>query len=153
MLFRSMHTAGGRLFVDVTRLLSSPVSRKALIDTLGQSDPLIKEALRSIVKRKSFIKPSPDVHKIPPHLTGNKTMSWDYLEKFENNPTLVTDLIRSNQTSLEELKQNIQKKSGSGLFDFILEDIPQLQRVLKEGLEVILVAMYASSWIDRKSVV
>ncbi|HXB91340.1 MAG TPA: phosphoenolpyruvate synthase [Puia sp.] len=146
----SMHTAGGRLFVDVTRLLSSPVSRKALIDTLGQSDPLIKEALQTIVRRKGFIKPSPDIQNAPRHLTGNKTMSWDYLEKFENNPTLVTDLIRSNQTSLEELKQNIQTKSGSGLFDFILEDIPQLQKVLKEGLDVILVAMYASSWINKK---
>src|SRR6266487_2684944 len=46
-----MRKAGGRLFVDVTPMLASPVSRKKIIDVLGQSDPLIKDALMTIVKR------------------------------------------------------------------------------------------------------
>ncbi|HZH59095.1 MAG TPA: PEP/pyruvate-binding domain-containing protein, partial [Metabacillus sp.] len=40
-----MRIAGGRLFVDVTHNLVSPVSRKMVIDALGKSDPLIKDAL------------------------------------------------------------------------------------------------------------
>ena len=47
-----MRKAGGRLFVDVTHQLASPVSRKMLLDALGQSDPLIKDALMTIIERE-----------------------------------------------------------------------------------------------------
>jgi phosphoenolpyruvate synthase/pyruvate phosphate dikinase len=144
-----MRKAGGRLFVDITHHLASPAGRKAIIDTLGQSDPLIKDALLSIVRRKEFIKSSPDNKEIPRHLRGNSKLSWGYLSQFENNPAIVPDLIRRSETSIEELRQNIQTKSGPDLFDFILEDIPRLQKTLKDSLDVILVAMYASSWLNR----
>lgn len=54
-----MCKAGGRLFVDVTHMLASPAGRKNVIDALGQSDPLIKDALMTIVER-NFIKLLPD---------------------------------------------------------------------------------------------
>ena len=146
----SMRTAGGRLFVDFTRLLSSPATRKAVMNTFGPSEPLLKDALMTIIKRKGFLKFSPDNEKVPSALNVNKAKSWSYLATFENNPAIVTDLIARNRTSVEALKQNIRSKSGSDLFDFILQDIPQLKKNLSEGLDVILVAMYASSWITRK---
>ena len=147
-----MRKAGGRLFVDITNRLASPVSRKKVIDVLGQSDPLIKDALKKIVKRKDFIKSSPDGKKVPGHSDRNKRMTWSYLSRFENNPTIVPDLIKSSQTSIEDLKQNIKEKSGANLFDLILEDIQQLQKILfnPQSSDVIMVAMYASSWINRK---
>ncbi len=147
-----MCKAGGRLFVDITHNLASPVSRKTIIDALGQSDPLIKDALMTIVEREDFIKSSPDGKKVPSHSNGNKGMPWSYLAQFENNPTIIPDLIKSSQTSIEELKQTIQTKSGADLFDFILEDIPQLKKILfnSQSLDVIMVAIYASSWINRK---
>src|SRR5216683_6109258 len=147
-----MCKAGGRLFVDITHNLASPVSRKTIIDALGQSDPLIKDALMTIVEREDFIKSSPDGKKVPSHRNGNKGMPWSYLAHFENNPTLIPDLMKSSQTSIEELKQTIQTKSGADLFDFILEDIPQLKKILfnPQSLDVTMVAIYASSWINRK---
>ncbi len=54
-----MRKAGGRLFVDVTQNLASPVSRKMVIDSLGKSDPLIKDALMTIIERGDFIKTLP----------------------------------------------------------------------------------------------
>ena len=54
----------------------------------------------------------------------------DFRTQIENDPAIVSDLIKSSQTSIEELKQNIQTKSGSDLFDFILEDIQQLKKIL-----------------------
>src|SRR5215218_6477731 len=42
---RPMYEAGGRLFVDVTRDLASPASRAGLLEVLGKSDPLIRDAL------------------------------------------------------------------------------------------------------------
>src|SRR5262249_47710550 len=57
---RPMAEAGGRLFVDVTRILASSATRAGLVDGLGKSDPLIGDALRSIVDRGDFIRMLPD---------------------------------------------------------------------------------------------
>jgi rifampicin phosphotransferase len=147
-----MRKAGGRLFVDIALHLASPESREKIINVLGQSDPLIKDALMTLVKREEFIISPPGDNKLPGDNYGNKIMSWSFPAQFENNPAIVTDLIRSSQISIEELKQNIQTKSGADLFDFILEDIPQLKKTLfnPQSLDLIMVAMHASSWINEK---
>lgn len=145
-----MRTAGGRLFVDVTHMLASPESRKTVIDTLGKSDPLIKDALMTIVEREDFIKSSPDDKKVPGLGKSNKGI-LPYTQ-IENDPAIASDLIKSSQTSIEALKQNIQTKSGSDLFDFILEDLQELKKILfdPQSLGVIMAAMDASSWINEK---
>ncbi|MCX7921457.1 MAG: phosphoenolpyruvate synthase [Clostridia bacterium] len=145
--------AGGRLFVDVTHMLASPDSREILLDTMGQHDPLIKDALMAIIERGDFIKSLPDDKKELSSGKSNKGMSSaDFQAQIENDPTIVSDLIKSSQTSIEELKQNIQTKSGSDLFDFILEDIQQLKKILfdPQSLGVIMAAMDALSWINEK---
>ena len=57
---RPMAEAGGRLFVDVTQRLASPASRAGLLEALGRSDPLIGDALQTILERDGFIRPLPD---------------------------------------------------------------------------------------------
>ncbi|WP_394138919.1 phosphoenolpyruvate synthase [Cytobacillus oceanisediminis] len=148
-----MRKAGGRLFVDITHMLASPVSRKTIIDTLGKSDPLIKDALMTIVEREGFIKSSPGGKKVTSTSKSNKGKSSEgFQAQIENDPTIVSDLIKSSQTSIEELKHNIQTKSGPDLFDFITEDIQQLKKILfdPQSLGVIMAAMDASTWINEK---
>jgi pyruvate,water dikinase len=148
-----MRKAGGRLFVDITHDLTSPVSREFLLDTLGQSDPLIKDALMTIIERGDFIKSLPNDKKEQIPVKSNKGMSpVGFQAQIENDPTIVSDLIKRSQTSIEELKHNIQTKSGLDLFDFILEDIQQLKKILfdPQSLGVIMAAMDASSWINEK---
>ncbi|WP_340003318.1 phosphoenolpyruvate synthase [Paenibacillus sp. FSL K6-0276] len=148
-----MRTAGGRLFVDVTTHLASPVSREMIINTLGKSDPLIKDALMTIVAREDFIKSSPDVKKVPsPNKSNEGISSADSQAQIDSDPTIVTDLIKKSQASIEELQRHIQTKSGSDLFDFILEDLQQLKKFLfdPQSLGVIMAAMDASSWINEK---
>lgn len=147
-----MRKAGGRLFVDITHSLASPVSREILVDTLGQSDPLIKDALMTIIER-DFIKLLPTDDKELSPSSSNKSMSSaGFQTQFKNDPTIVSDLINSSETSINELKQTIQTKSGSDLFDFILEDLQQLKKILfdPQSLGVIMTAMDASSWINEK---
>lgn len=50
-----MHEAGGRLFVDVTRRLASPASRAGLLDALGKADPLVRDALETVLEREDFV--------------------------------------------------------------------------------------------------
>src|SRR5580658_2040020 len=57
---RTMAEAGGRLFVDVTQMLASAASRAALLTALGRSDPLIGDALRTVLERGDFVPVLPD---------------------------------------------------------------------------------------------
>ncbi len=125
-----MRIAGGRLFVDVAPMLASPAGRETLINVLGKSDPLIKDALTTIIERGDFIKLLPDDEKEPVRGKSPKAPSPpNYQALNDYDPAIVSDLIKSSQTSLEALKQNIQTKSGTDLFDFILEDIQQSKKI------------------------
>ncbi|MEK4997411.1 phosphoenolpyruvate synthase [Paenibacillus sp. FSL H7-0918] len=148
-----MRTAGGRLFVDVTPSLASSGSREMIIEALGKSDPLIKDALITIVEREDFMKFSADNEKASTPSKSNASLPpSDSQVQLENDPTIVSDLIKSNQASIEELQQNIQTKSGAELFDFILEDMQQLKKILfnPQSMRVIMAAMDASAWINEK---
>ncbi len=148
-----MRTAGGRLFVDVTPILASPAGRETIIKSLGQSDPLIKDSLMTIVERRDFIKSLPDDKEEQSSGKSNRVISTEgYRTQVGNDPTIVSDLIQRSQTSIEELRRNIQAKSGPELFDFILEDIRQLQKILfdPQSHVVIMAAMDAASWINEK---
>jgi pyruvate,water dikinase len=148
-----MRKAGGRLFVDVTHMVASPESRKMLVDAMGQHDPLMKDALINIIERGDFIKSLPNDKQEQSSGKSNKSVpSADSRAQIENDPTIVSDLIKRSQTSIEELKQNIQTKSGSDLFDFILEDIQILKKILfdPQSSAVFMAAIDASSWINEK---
>ncbi|GAB1529398.1 MULTISPECIES: phosphoenolpyruvate synthase [Brevibacillus] len=147
-----MSKAGGRLFVDVTKMLASPDSRQTILDTLGQSDPLIKDALMTVIERGDFIQSSPnDTNEQNPSKSNNGMSALGFQEQFENDPTIVSDLIKRSQKSIEEVKHNIQTKSGSDLFDFIREDIQQLKKIIfdPQNIGVITAAMNASKWINE----
>ncbi|CAB1252991.1 putative PEP-dependent enzyme [Clostridiaceae bacterium BL-3] len=148
-----MHKAGGRLFVDVTQMLASSDSRKILLDTMGQHDPLMKDALMTVIERGDFIKFVPDDKKEQSSDKGNKIVSSaGFRVQIKSDPLVVSNLIKSSETSIEELKQNMRRSSGSDLFDFILEDIQELRRVLfdTQSSRVFMAAMDASLWINEK---
>ncbi|MFK4289216.1 phosphoenolpyruvate synthase/pyruvate phosphate dikinase [Bacillus sp. RC240] len=145
-----MRKAGGRLFVDATQRLASPASRDFLINTLGKSDPLIRDALTTVVERDDFIKLLPDDEK--EKSVGKSGPPASSQPQIENDPAIVTNLIKTSQASLEELKRNMQTKSGVDVFDFILKDIQQLRTVLfnPQSIAVIMAGMDASTWINEK---
>jgi len=144
--------AGGRLFVDVTQMLASPGTREALLNTMGQHDPLMKDALTSIMQR-DFIKSLPKDSEKQDHRKSNKgAFPADSETQIESDPKIVYDLIKKSQISIEKLKQNIQTKSGLELIDFILEDINELKRILfdPQSSAVFMAAINASHWINEK---
>ena len=142
--------AGGRLFVDVTPMLASLDSRKMLIEAMGQHDPLIKDALITIIQRGDFIKSLPN--DIDTGKSNKGTSPVDFQTQTEIDPRIVSDLIKLSEASIEELKQIIQTKSGSDLVDFILDDIQQLKKILfdPQSTKVYMAAINASTWINEK---
>ncbi|GAB3281353.1 phosphoenolpyruvate synthase [Larkinella harenae] len=150
---RPMVQAGGRPFVDVTAELASPEQRELLINILGKSDPLIKDALTTLLERGDFWKSPPGEHPEsasgPPH---RRVPLAAYQTLIENDPALVADLISRSETSLAELKQTIQPKTGTDLIDFIRDDCQQIKASIADpkSFEVIMTAMNASYWINEK---
>jgi rifampicin phosphotransferase len=138
-----MRVAGGRLFVDCTPRLASLANRQAFIDSLGKSEPLIKDALTTIVEREGFIKTVDDEVKPAP--------SQSSVNPIDSDPSIVAELIKKSETSIEELKQTIQTKSGSALFDFITEDMQELKKILfdPQSSRVIMAGMDALYWINE----
>ncbi|KWX86245.1 phosphoenolpyruvate synthase, partial [Paenibacillus riograndensis] len=142
-----MRKAGGRLFLDVAPMLASPAGRETILNTLGRSDLLIKDALMTLIERGDFVKSVPDDQPAPDTVRSNP----DPLAQFHNDPAIVSDLIKHSQALIGQLKQNIQTKSGPALFDFIREDLQQLMKFLTDpqSLSAIMAVMNASRWINE----
>jgi len=138
-----MYEAGGRLFVDVTRGLATPVSRAGLLEVLGRSDPLIRDALEIILERGDFIRSLPD--ESPGGLTPGGAPA-----PIETDPAIVAELIGRNQASVATLQRGIRTNSGSALLDFILADIQELRRILfdPQSHQVIMAGMEATWWLN-----
>jgi pyruvate,water dikinase len=142
---RPMAEAGGRLFVDVAPALGSATSRAGLLEALGRSDPLIGDALQTILERGDFIPTLPDEGPGVPPGGGAPT-------PVESDPAIVAALIERSEASIATLKRHIRAKSGSALLDFILTDIQELKRILfdPQSLQVIMAAIEATWWLNEQ---
>ncbi|XXY18234.1 rifamycin-inactivating phosphotransferase [Sorangium sp. So ce216] len=148
-----MVAAGGRLFVDATKQLASPASRDALLDLLGRSAPNIKDALLTIIERGDFIEPLPgDPTASRPGQDKQGVALAGFDAQVEDDPAIVADLIERSQAALEELKRDIRTRTGTALFDFILEDIQRSKKSLFDprSMGVIMAAMNAHWWLNEK---
>jgi rifampicin phosphotransferase len=153
---RPMSEAAGRLFVDVTQTLGSPASRAGLLQVLGRSDPLIGDALQTILDRGDFIPALPDEDPgEPPAYSAPATI--------ETDPAIVTGLVERSQASIAALKYEIRTKSGPALLEFILADVQELRRILfdPQSLQAIMAGMQATwslskqleAWLGEKNAV
>jgi rifampicin phosphotransferase len=141
-----MHEAGGRLFVDVTERLASPTTRVGLLEVMGRGDPLIGDALQTILERGDFIPSLADDDPGGPPVPGVAPAQID------TDPAIVNELIERNLASIAALKRDIQTKSGPALFDFLLEAFEEHKRVLGDPLshQAIIAGMQATWWLGEQ---
>ncbi|MER7396519.1 rifamycin-inactivating phosphotransferase [Streptomyces sp. NPDC000151] len=150
-----MHEAGGRLFVDVTRRLASPASRTALLDIMGKGDPLVRDALETVLARDDFVPSLPDAAPGgPPPGPGGRggAPTGGASAPVETDPALVTELIERSRASLAALERDIRTKTGPALFDFLLEAFEEHKRILSDPLsmQAIMAGMEATWWLNDK---
>ncbi len=138
-----MAEAGGRLFVDVTQRLASPTSRAGLLELMARSDPLMTDALRTVLARGDFIR-SLAAEDPPRPLPGGATAP------LETDPAIVTELIGRNEASVAAVRRDIATLSGAALLDFIRADIQELRRILfdPQSHQVFMSAMDATWWLN-----
>ncbi len=141
---RPMHEAAGRLFVDVTRELASPTKRAGLVAALGRSDPLIGDALQTIIDRSDFIPSLPDEDPRVPAAGGAPA-------PIDTDPAIVEQLIARTAESVAAMRRDIREQSGSELFDFILADIQEMKRLLfsdPQSMQAVMAGMDALWWLN-----
>ncbi|MFH8410334.1 rifamycin-inactivating phosphotransferase [Streptomyces sp. NPDC018019] len=140
-----MHEAGGRLFVDVTRRLASPASRAGLLDLVGRGDPLVRDALETVLDRGGFVPSLPDAGPGGPPAGAAPT-------PVGTDPAIVTELVERSRASVAALERGIRSQSGPALFDFLLEAFEEHKRVLSDplSLQVIMAGMEATWWLNDK---
>ncbi|MBN8822656.1 MULTISPECIES: phosphoenolpyruvate synthase [unclassified Spirosoma] len=148
---RPMPTAGGRIFVDVADDLASPVKRHMLVNVLGKSDPLIRDAFMTLLERGDFIKSVPEQPEAVPAQSPPGPPPVDYQTLADYDPAIVSELIGRSETAIAELKQAIQSKSGTDLIDFIQETTQQSKRGAadSQSFGVIMTGMNAASWLNE----
>ena len=148
---RPMLEAAGRLFVDVTRELSSPTRRAALVKVMGQGDPLTGDALQSVIDRGDFVPTVPDEAPGDASASAPRGGSVSPTAPIETDPAIVAGLIERSQESIAALKQDIGTKTGPELLDFIRADIGELQRILFDprSTQVFMTAMDATAWLNE----
>jgi pyruvate,water dikinase len=137
-----MYEAGGRLFVDIAQRLASPAGRAGLLEVLGKGDPLIGDALETIIER-DFIPLSPDDGRGGPPPGGAPP-------PIDTDPAIVAELVECSEAAIAAVKRDIAAQSGSALFDFILADIQELKRTILSPRthQVIMASMEATWWLN-----
>ncbi|MFJ8843194.1 rifamycin-inactivating phosphotransferase [Streptomyces cyaneofuscatus] len=143
-----MHEAGGRLFVDVTPRLASPASRAALLDVLGRGDPLVRDALETVLDRDDPVPLLPDTGPGGPPAGGAPEPSPE--PSPEADPAIVPELIERSRASVAALERDLRTRSGPALFDFLLEAFEEHKRVLGDPLNMraITAGMEATWWLN-----
>ncbi|NRQ33822.1 phosphoenolpyruvate synthase [Nonomuraea sp. NN258] len=142
---RTMYEAGGRLFVDVAGDLATHAGRARLIDGLGKSDPLVRDALRTVIERGDLVDSPPDEE------PAAAAPAVAPPAPAEIDPAVVPELIAHNRESVAALRREIQSRSGPALLDFILADITEMKRVLFDprSSQVIMAGMEATWWLNE----
>ncbi|MEU4244922.1 rifamycin-inactivating phosphotransferase [Actinoplanes sp. NPDC026619] len=141
----TMHEAGGRLFVDATRLLGAPASRAGFLAMAARTDPLTRDALDTVLDRGDFVPTLPDAG--PP-----KRPAGGAPAPIETDPAIVTGLIERSEASIADLGRDIRAKTGPALFEFLLAAFEEHKRVLSDpvSMQAIMAGMESTWWLNDK---
>lgn len=150
-----VHLAGGRLFIELTYDLASPVGRRILLSAIGKHDQLSKNAILSLIKRTDFMNSLPRGKRV--FKFGAEGLSWTLPMQVinihrKNDPAILQNLIKLNEASITELQKGIGAVSGDELFTFIRQDLKKLKERLYDprSLGVIIAGALVWNWINEK---
>jgi pyruvate,water dikinase len=123
----SMEKIGGRIFTDITHDLSSTMGRSRLVMASGKQDPLIQNALKSLVEDKNFMASLPKGKR---NVKGGIFTLGSILETIKisrnNDPSIIKELINEFEKDVRDIEQQLSKLSGNEALDFIINDRAKL---------------------------
>lgn len=141
-----MVEAGGRLFVEITSRLASAVGRQGLVAALGRGDPLLGDALRSVIDRDLVptIADEGDAPTAPPGAGPPPDVPTD--------PEVVARLVARTWDAHAAAAEALGALSGPDVLAFVRRDVEDLQRVVlgPEVLPAVMASMDAAWWLDER---
>jgi phosphoenolpyruvate synthase/pyruvate phosphate dikinase len=145
---RPMSVAGSRLFVDVTAGLAAPASRAALLEAFGRGDPLVRDALETLLERGDLVPSQPSDADAPADVPLPPTPPTPLAA----DPDLVTALVERNRASVARLSDEIRTRTGADLLAFVREDVEELRALLfaPDSSAVVMAGMEAAWWLDDR---
>lgn len=145
-----LYEIGGRLYIDASNEIRSPVMRKTFIKGLATVDVLMQNAFTNLIKRKDFVKSL--YHTKTPMVESSIWVRWlietikDYRK---NDPAIAEAFIARNSAMMQELEKQAANISGKELFDFISRSMAQIKDTIFNTYGVVFAGAYASSWINK----
>lgn len=146
----AMIELGGRLYIEISRELSSPIMSKTFIKGVETVDVLMQKALYNLMKRKDFVK---GLYRGKTAMLGASVwLSWgiESIKTYrKNDPIIVKNLIANNEAVMRDLESNIVGLSGEELFDFISKSFAEVKDTIFKGYGAVFTGTYAASWINK----
>jgi pyruvate,water dikinase len=112
---------------------------------VGTSDPLIGDALRTVLDRGDLAPAAPDERPAWTPPGGGAA-------PLETDPAIVTRLIADSEASLAALEREVGTKTGPALLDVIREDVHELRRILfnPTSMRAIMTGVEAAGWLNER---
>jgi phosphohistidine swiveling domain-containing protein len=143
-----MHEAGGRLFVEITDRLATPTSRAAMLEVMGRGDPLIRDALTTVLDRGDFVPTLPEPPEPPPPPAPSMAGAP---APIENDPAIVAGLVEGIDAGAVALQHALADVNGPAAFDLVLDDIRDLKQTLlldPVSSQAIMASHEATWWLN-----
>ncbi|MEN8907624.1 MAG: phosphoenolpyruvate synthase [Clostridiales bacterium] len=148
---------GGRIYCDLSHDLATLLGRfmtKKIIGIIG--DTLLTESISKVCKDKHIIrqlkKGKEKVIQSGNNSGGLSIISHAYKMYKKNDPNIIKNFIVEEQKSIDKMEDNINKLSGSKVFDFIYENHEDRRTKLMQppNAGVITSVMLSTMWFNKK---
>ncbi|MBU3128963.1 phosphoenolpyruvate synthase [Clostridium tagluense] len=151
MVDTPMYYAGGRIYVDSSNELRSPIMRKSFVKGLKSVDVLMQNAFYNVLKRDDIMK---NLYKSKKAMVPVKLISYWLIKTIEyyrkNDPSIPEYFMSRSRAMMSDLEQQSQKISGNELFDFAEKSMARIKDNMMDTYGVVFSGAYATSWINKK---
>lgn len=150
MVDTPMYEAGGRLYIDASNELRSPIMRKSFVKGLATVDVLMQNAFYNVLKREDIMK---NLYKSKKAMVPVKIAARWLTKTIEcyrkNDPAIAEYYMARSRAMLTDLEQEAKRISGKDLFDFVNKSMTRIKDNMMDTYGVVFAGAYATNWINK----
>ncbi len=143
--------AGGRIYMDTSNELRSPIIRTSYVKGLNTVDVLMQNAFYNVIKRDDIMK---NLYKSKKSMVPAKLIGFWLLKTIEyyrkNDPAIAEYFMDRSKAMMSDLEQQAQKISGMMLFEFVDKSIARIKDNMMDTYGVVFAGAYATTWINKR---
>ena len=141
---------GGRLYMDSSHEMHSPLMRKPFIKGLAAVDVLMQNAFAKLAKRRDFLQSLPREKK---QMVGVKLIVYWLIKTIQayikNDPALAAEFRERQKAILRNLEQQAAQVSAEELLSFMQKSLTEFKDGMFASYGVVFSGAYAVSWLNK----